>query len=448
MKQVATDHDEQCLVAACLDLLDRDLGTVLEVTTTLPTAAVTGDYHEVYKAISTAVAESRTPTLPDVAARLHAAGYSQGTDTYNLFGDAVADRIATGRQAAVVARRAAERIANRYSLEQARVAAEAFRESDGGTEAQEVLQAALARLNAPAFGQRALTDIEAIDALSRNESTPTVPTGFSWIDRAFDGGLPAGGIVALIAPPGCGKSALALQWCAGALYADTELRVVWGLGEMTPAGIARRLVTVGSGIADGCDAITMTEATSQTKRARDARAAVAEMTAGRITFVQPPLTVAGIEAAVASTGAKLAVCDYLQLVSVPDGGRDRVADLDRTIGALREMAVRHECAVIVVSSMAKSTGSSSRAGQFARGTAELDYAADMLFVGETEERNGEPVVAPDGTVGVTWRCRKARNGEARDLVLRFDGSRQTYRSAAVPAVEYDDFASWAPGAPR
>lgn len=439
---IPQEHDEQSLTASLIDLLDTDIGTVVEATSTLPPSAVTGEHAEVYAAIVAAVTESREPTRALVAAKLKETGCGQGSPPYTIFIEALENRVATGSRAAAVAREAAERLAQRHAMREAQAAAERFKQSNGGPEAQAEMTAALNALKRPLTASRLPTDLDAIDAVARQETTPTVPTGFSWLDRGTDGGLPIGGLVALIAPPGCGKSALALQWCAGALVTDSDLRIVWGLGEMSLPAIARRLVTVASGFVDGCEPVTMVEAASKTQRASKARAGVAGMSDGRITFVQPPLTVAAIDAAISRTGAKLAVCDYLQLVSVPDGGRDRVADLDRTIGALRDMAIRRECAVIVVSSMAKATGSASRAGQFARGSAELDYACDLLFVGETEEKNGVPVVEADGTTGVTWRCRKARNGEPRDLVLRFDGARQTYRSAVPPITQDHALAAW------
>jgi replicative DNA helicase len=254
--------------------------------------------------------------------------------------------------------------------------------------------------------------------------------------------LPVGGLVALVAAPAVGKSALALQWIVAALESDPDLRAVWAAGEMTMAGIGGRLVAVGSGIVGGCQRVRKDDAGLPDDRVRQARAAVAASIGDRLTFVEPSLTVAKMDAAVVSTGAKILMVDYLQLVTVPDGGRDRVADLDRTIGGIRDIATRRECAVIVASSMSKVSGTTSRAGQLARGSAELDYAADLIFLGDHDgvDDKGNPVKASDGTTGVAWRCKKNRNGEQRDLVLRFNGDYQTYNGP------YSDFDAWASGA--
>jgi hypothetical protein len=127
-----------------------------------------------------------------------------------------------------------------------------------------------------------------------------------------------------------------------------------------------------------------------------------------------------------------------------------VQELDAIIGRLRDMAINRECAVIVISSMAKSAGTTSRIGQFGKGTGEIDYAVEMLYVGEVEEHNGKPDIAPDGTVGVAWRCKKARNLEPRDLVLRFDGATQIYSAESVayttPVNGHSDFDAFAPRA--
>jgi len=234
-----------------------------------------------------------------------------------------------------------------------------------------------------------------------------------------------------------------LQWSAGALVTDPTLKAVWALGEMTPGGLARRMVTVASTLVGG-EPVSMAASGRRAASARAAAVRIAEIIGERFVIVPPTLTVEAIDAAVARSGAKLVVVDYLQLITVPDGGNDRVADLDRTVGRIREMAVSRECAVILVSSMAKATTTASRAGTIGRGSGEIDYCVDLLYLGEREERNGEPVIARDGTVGVRWHCKKSRNGEPEDLALRFDGSAQSFGSAEAKPDTNLTNAPWAP----
>jgi len=428
----ASVNDERGLVAALLDMIDRDIATVREIVLALPADRFLTDTVDVYGAIVAAISAEPTPTLFDVRRGLSG-------DAAGLMVDLVTDLTATGTQAAVVARGAAGRIADRHNRRMAVLAAQAVVAGGGDADSLSDLAAILSRCSSSPSARRTLTLLDALDQWAKTETTPVVPTGFGWCDSATGGGLPIGGLTALVAAPGVGKSALALQWSAGALVTDPALKVVWGLGEMTPAGLARRIITVASSLIGG-EEVSMAASGRRAQSARATAVRLAEIIGERLVIVPPTLTVEAIDAAVAASGAKLAVVDYLQLIAVPDGGRDRVADLDRTVGRIREMAVSRECAVILVSSMAKTTTTASRAGTIGRGSGEIDYCVDLLFLGEREERNGEPIIGNDGAVGVRWHCKKSRNGEPRDLVLRFDGSTQSFGAAA--AVPDKALADW------
>jgi replicative DNA helicase len=430
----AANDDERALVAACLDLIGRDMATVREIVATLPADRLVTEAADVWAGLVAAVEAEPEPTRFDVKRRLVG-------DAAGLMVDLLQDVTATGSQAARVAREAAGLIEARHNRRMAVMAAQTVERSGGDPAAVSDLMAMLSRCQTGSTGRRTFTLIDALDQWAKSESTPVVPTGFSWLDVPTGGGLPVGGLAALVAPPGVGKSALALQWAAGALVTDPTLTAVWGLGEMTPAGLARRMVSVASGLIDG-DPVTMAASGRRAASARAAAVRLVEVIGERFVIVSP-LTVEGIDAAIVTSGARLAVVDYLQLIHGPDAGKDRVSDLDRIIGRFREIAVSRECAVILVSSMAKGTSSTSRAGTIGRGTSEIDYAVDLLYLGEREERNGEPVIDLDGTVAVRWLCKKSRNGEPQDLKLRFDGSTQTYRTAA--AVPVDDFGDFAMG---
>ncbi len=429
------ESDAAAFAAALLDCLDRHPGDVAALVDDVPPGAIADPIHgPIVDAIRAAVAAGVTPTIGDVAARLREAGHDNGSPVRIALADALRDYVNTGRRAIDTARGAAERLKRYHAESVVRDAAERYAGSPDPAALAE-LREAIAALEAGSAVARPLpTALDAIDRWSRHEKTPTVATGFSWFDGSTDGGLPVGGIVALVAPPGAGKSALALQLTAGAMLADADLRAVWSAGEMSLAGIGRRLVTVSSGFVDGAEPVTMAEAGRGAPRARAAAKLVAEAIGDRLAFVEPPLTVAAIDAAAARTAARLVVVDYLQLVAVPDGGRDRVADLDRTVGQFRDMAIRRECAVIVVSSIAKATNAAAHAGQLGRGTAEIGFAAELVYAAEREETpDGRPMVGPDGAVAVTWRCAKARNAELRDLVTTFDGAAQTFHPAGDTA---------------
>jgi len=178
--------------------------------------------------------------------------------------------------------------------------------------------------------------------------------------------------------------------------------------------------------------VTMRDAGERTKEARAANLALCSVIGERLAIVPSPLTVEVIESRVAASGARLVVIDYLQLLKSPERTADRVQELDWIIGRIREMAIARECAVVCISSMARAAGVASRAGQIAKGSGEIDYAVELLYLGEREERDGDPVIAEDGTVGVVWHCKAARNLEQRHLSLRFDRELQTYVAAGFP----------------
>ena len=262
----------------------------------------------------------------------------------------------------------------------------------------------------------------------KHERAPVVATGLGWFDGPTEGGLPIGGITAIVAPPNAGKSPFALQATLAAMIRDRTLRAVWGLGEMTLQAMARRTACVASTMLDGCEPVTMQGAGDRTPAARAANVELANVIGDRLAIVPAPLTVDRIEERVIATGAKLVVIDYLQLIRGGDA-TDRVQELEHIIGRIRDLAITRECAIICISSMARSAGSSTRIGSCAKGAAEIDYAVELLYVGEVAD-NGHDV---------TWRCLKARNLEKRDLELYFDGASQTFSLRG-----FDEFSAFSP----
>ncbi len=443
-----SEDDELGVIAAALDLIDGAPGRAREIIDRVTPRMFTSPAGAVLMAMQAAFKASTTPTWQDVRIALRDAGYANESDEGQLLIDALWSTAWTGRNAEQLADGAIGRIIERHRHRATVDAAQDVVNAGGDPESvARLLEVAAAPVDRP----KAITAIDALDQWSRHERTPKVPTGFGWLDDPTDGGLPIGGTTALVAGPGIGKSAAALQWVCGALIQDLELRAVWGLGEMTPAGLARRMLCVASGLLEGCPAVTMDMAGRRTRDARAASVRIAEAIGGRLHIVPAPLTVAAIDAMVCTTGAKLVVIDYAQLVHIPGGGKDRVADLDRLAGEIRDMAIARECAVILPSSMAKAAGAAVNAAQAARGSAEIGFAAELVYVGVREETpDGRPIVGPDGCHGITWRCAKARNCEPRDLVTRFDGSTQTFHDGRQDPDGFrpgpcQDLAAWAAG---
>jgi replicative DNA helicase len=285
----------------------------------------------------------------------------------------------------------------------------------------------------------------ALEEWRDHETVPTVCTGFTPFDQLaageLPGGLPLGQLVILLGRPGTGKSALALQATIGALLGDPDLRAVWGLGEMSLEALARRSIAVGS-VLLGMSPVPMRAAGRRTDGAQAVADELQRQIGDRLTIVPPTLTVDRIEMAVAASGARLVVCDYLQIMKAA-GAVDSRHEAESVLAGLRAMSLTHGCAVILISSVAKAVDSTSRAGSLTRNTGQADFDADILLVGEADEQGDE-----NGLVPVRWRCAKHRHGERRDLFTMFDGPLQLFNDAeaAAPDPAFADFAM--PGARR
>lgn len=286
---------------------------------------------------------------------------------------------------------------------------------------------------------------DALGEWRKHESVPVVCTGFAPIDGLasgeLPGGLPLGQLMILLGRPGTGKSALALQMTIGALLSDPDLRATWARGEMSSDALAQRTITVGS-VLLGEQPVPMRAAGRRTGGAHAVADKLQQAIGDRLVIVPPTLTVDRIEAAVASSRSRICVVDYLQLTRAA-GSVDSRHEAESVLSGLRAMSLTHGCATVLISSVARAVDGSSKAGSLVRNTAQGDFDADVLLIGEADGQLDE-----NGLVPVLWRCAKNRHGECRDLRLILDGSSQTFTDAeaAEPFDEFLDHA--APGARR
>jgi replicative DNA helicase len=266
------------------------------------------------------------------------------------------------------------------------------------------------------------------------EEPEAILTGLPPFDRATGGGLPLGAVTLFAAPPGVGKTAIALQLALGAMAADPSLRVVWGLGEMTRRAFARRVAAVGADILSLAP-LTLGDAKAKTDHAYRVTSEVEKRFADRLIIVDGAVSVERVALAVKESGARIAVFDYLQRLHSVNEQSDRVLELERIASQVLELAVTQDVACVLLSATAKASDKDARVDQMVRGSGSPGFDAEFAYYGDapTPEDRG-------ATYPVVWRCRKARSEAMVDVELQFDGPTQTYSDPQINA----DLAAFAP----
>ncbi len=445
---VAEGAERQAL-AALVELFDRDPAAARGIGGRLSSSMFKGDYTgDVFEALATAWASTEVPTRADVFAALRQTATDAGVEPEAdyarlLFVDLLADTVNTGPQAARLANDAVSEVVELDARRQGIVAlagvVEGLRSGGDPVGMLEGLVGAVERVRAAGTAGRQVPGLvtfdDCVDEYLNAADDAVIRTGFRLFDHATDGGLPVGELTGLAAPPGAGKSALALQLVVGAMIESPDLRALWCLGEMTPKLIVRRASCVGTAIL-GADGVDMRTAKRRTEAAREAAETMRKLLGGgRFSVLKPPLTVDRIAAAIEATRAKVVVVDYLQLMV--GTGVDRLGEMEATLAELTALAVNTETAIVVVSSMSKAAISGgARLGTIGKGTGQVDYAMSFLFEAEPDEAARESGAA---VFDIVWRCRKGRNDDRISFTARFDGPRQFYSQPVDPV---EDFASF------
>lgn len=278
-----------------------------------------------------------------------------------------------------------------------------------------------------------------VDWLERQDSE-TLPTRLEPFDLATGGGLPLGAVTLFAAPPGVGKTAIALQLAIGAMTHDPSLRATWALGEMTRRAFGRRVAIVGARFV-GQGELTNQESKQRTDHARRVALAVEKSLGSRLAIVDRDVGIERVAVAAKETGSRLVVLDYLQRLTTSSTSQDRTTEIETIARKALELAVGLDAAVVLLAATAKMGGAGIGADQLARGSGSPGFDAEFAYLGEappSEERGAR--------YPVKWRCRKARSEALVDIDLEFDGPTQTYYPVAAP--EFAEFARFNPGAPR
>jgi replicative DNA helicase len=236
--------------------------------------------------------------------------------------------------------------------------------------------------------------------------------------------LRPGRVILLGAPPGAGKTALALQVTVGVLQHHADLKAVVANVEMAPADLLARVVARLAGV-PASHIADKTFAPGEKERVRVALG-LHRPVMDRMAFLDPPFSLDHLAAVADSFKATLLVIDYVQRF-----GRDKDLreNLDGIMTGVRRLALAG-AAVLAVSSIARQRddrGRSSYTGLSMasfRGSSELEFGADSAYILETLD--GVSVL----------RSEKARYGKRTDIHLRFGGAHQRF-DAGDPLDRFD-----------
>lgn len=431
---------ERQFLGCVIELIERDRKRARELLEAVPLQMLTDPTcRDVAAAVAAAFRDHDQPTRVDILAVIRRTG--GGNEAARQLLVSLTEELSALPQAARLADDAAHELRElhhrREALEVLSDIQRGIRDGTASLEALGDVTQQLERLRDAKLevsGSRPLTLVDCVNQWAEAGTVVALPTGLRPFDQATDGGLPLGGITALIAPPKAGKSAMAIQLTLGAMLQDPSLRAVYALAEMSPMALARRAACVGSYLLD-CEPVTVSQAKRLTRHSRESAARVVAEVGDRLTVVRPPVTVAQMAAAVAKADAKLLVVDYLQLVK--GDGDTKVDKLEQIVEELQLLAVSRGVAIIMVSSMAIGrTGGNLAAHEYGKGTGTIGYGAELIYVAVVDKD-----ADPSGPRPITWKCIAGRDLPTVDVELLFDGPMQTFLPVERPIDDFADFAA-------
>jgi replicative DNA helicase len=159
-----------------------------------------------------------------------------------------------------------------------------------------------------------------------------------------------------------------------------------------------------------------------------------EPLAERLAFARPPFDLSNVAAVADEFDAGLIVLDYIQRIAPPGNHGDKRGSVDATMNYLRQFADAG-VAVVVVSAVSRAKDSKGRTSYSGDGlnlasfreSSELEFGADDAFILTPHAKADDVVIL---------RHLKSRNGECRDVDLKFDRPLQRFTAAGtLPASE-------------
>lgn len=233
------------------------------------------------------------------------------------------------------------------------------------------------------------------------------------------------GLMNVIAgPTGVGKTALVMQLVADALASDPALTAFVANVEMDPKQLTRRMVARASGVAgtkiDGND-LTRAEKATLNKAAN-----AMKPVAARVTFWDGEYSLKEMAGDIDKLKPAILVIDYIQRFAVERGnakGVDELTRLNDLMNTLRKFAQDGLC-VLILSAVNRASNNKNMGMASMRGSSELEYATDNVFVMEAQE-GGKTVIA--------MKHEKNRSGPTTTVAVKFDGETYRFDSADIVA---------------
>lgn len=254
-----------------------------------------------------------------------------------------------------------------------------------------------------------------------------IPTGISGFDYILpDNALHPGDKLALAGKPGSGKTAFAMTIAVSSLIANRELRAVWALGEMSIKALRNRSLQTLSGLTIGVLRRDWADLSPLQHEAKRQAVDMLRDIGKRLTILDPPLTPGRIENAVAHTGAKLLVVDYLQLCRLDRDAQSRRDEIDGVVRALTSLANRRGVASLWLSSMPKGALASPDVYACFKESAEIAHACDLAYFIDTGSDDDDANADSLDVVPLYLRCLKARHGSPLSAHLQFDRAAQRF----------------------
>ena len=240
--------------------------------------------------------------------------------------------------------------------------------------------------------------------------------------------LRPGDVIGLAAPPGNGKTCLAMQCVTNALRLHPEARCLAVNVEMTPTKLIDRQISRLSGI-PFADIASRNLLAFRGRPIEDALATL-ETIGDRLFFMNEPYDLETIALAIQDVQPTILLLDYVQRIDCCGGTLEPRIRLNNVMREARTIASAG-IAVFLVSAVGRTTskrngGYSSRElglGSF-RESSEIEYGLDDGFVLTDEERSEDDRGA--GPRVMVLQHVKSRNHERQDLRLKFDGAAQQF----------------------